>query len=169
MTDAQLLERSAFLAENPDEVVPWEYTPEEQDRHLLAGVPAHGGQDRDGDENVTQPAAHLALTAAGPRQPVGAALSEAQLIAAYTFAMINGRPYAADAGRFGTYPHGLPGEHFDCSGSQTRGLNDCGHPGVPTVSATQARWCRDNRLDGLSIPRAAATPGAVLFVGPNPS
>lgn len=171
MTDAQLLERSAFLAENPAEIVPWSYTDDELE-HLAgsAAMPA-AAQDRHGDENVPHPRAFKLRTALLRRPRLdhlaGAAPNEGQQLATYTFAIINGRPYAADGGRFGTFPHGLPGEHFDCSGSQTRGLNDLGHGGVPTVSATQARWCRDNGLDGLSVARASATPGAALFVGAN--
>lgn len=55
----------------------------------------------------------------------------------------------------------------DCSGSVVLTCNQEGLYGVPTVSALQARWCRDNGTDGISITTALETPGCLLFEGPN--
>jgi cell wall-associated NlpC family hydrolase len=89
-------------------------------------------------------------------------------LANHMYAICNGRPYAADGGRFGTYPHGQRGEHFDCSGGVSRALQDLGigFNQFPTVSATQARYCRD-RGTLVSYERAINTPGALFFWGPN--
>lgn len=55
--------------------------------------------------------------------------------------------------------------YFDCSGLSTYGLRQLGlNP--PTVSWLQARWCRDNRTL-CTVEHALATPGALLFMGPN--
>lgn len=55
--------------------------------------------------------------------------------------------------------------YFDCSGLTTYAMRQLGiNP--PTVSWLQARWCRDNNTL-CSIEHALATPGALLFEGPN--
>lgn len=55
--------------------------------------------------------------------------------------------------------------YFDCSGLTTYSMRRLGiNP--PTISWLQARWCRDNNTL-CSIEHALATPGALLFEGPN--
>lgn len=55
--------------------------------------------------------------------------------------------------------------YFDCSGLTTYAMRRLGiNP--PTISWLQARWCRDNNTL-VSVEKALATPGALLFEGPD--
>lgn len=57
--------------------------------------------------------------------------------------------------------------YVDCSGSVVLTLNQLGIWGVPTVSATQATWCRDNGTDHMALDEALHTAGCLLFKGAN--
>lgn len=54
----------------------------------------------------------------------------------------------------------------DCSGYIYLAARDCGRV-IPTVSWSQARWCRDNGLDHIPFDVALHTPGALMFKGEN--
>lgn len=55
--------------------------------------------------------------------------------------------------------------YIDCSGSVVLTLNELGDYGIPTVSSTQAMWCRDNHTDRVPIDAALRIPGMLLFEG----
>lgn len=65
-------------------------------------------------------------------------------------------------------PFRLTGErgYFDCSGLVFWTLGQFGIH-APTVSWTQALWCHDAGLDGLSVAEALSIPGALMFKGPD--
>lgn len=71
--------------------------------------------------------------------------------------------------RYDQGPQRTTGElgYIDCSGTVVLDLNDLGVRGVPTVSSTQATWCRDNHCDRCPLDIALKIPGMLLFEGPD--
>lgn len=56
--------------------------------------------------------------------------------------------------------------YFDCSGLVTYAAHQCGLA-IPTISATQARYCRDHGSDRVPLDEALHIAGALMFKGDN--